>query len=62
MVYPAFGIVFANGINGFSQPDAHDRRFQGDRTALWYVAYHARRIYLSICYNLGSFSLLLFRL
>jgi len=48
MVYPAFGIVFSKGINGFSQPDVHERRFQGDRNALWYVAYHDRRIYLSI--------------
>ncbi|KAL9710959.1 hypothetical protein Ac2012v2_005499 [Leucoagaricus gongylophorus] len=35
MVYPAFGIVFAKGINSFSQIDSHERRFQGDRNALW---------------------------
>lgn len=37
MVYPAFGVVFAKGINGFSLPTAAERRFQGDRNALWYV-------------------------
>ncbi|KXN88295.1 Leptomycin B resistance protein pmd1 [Leucoagaricus sp. SymC.cos] len=36
MVYPAFGIVFAKGIEGFSQLDPHERRFQGDRNALWF--------------------------
>lgn len=35
MVYPAFGIVFAKGIEGFSQDDPKVRRFQGDRNALW---------------------------
>jgi hypothetical protein len=38
MIYPAFGIVFAKGIEAFSLPDASDRRFQGDRTALWFVS------------------------
>lgn len=37
MVYPAFGIVFAKGIDGFSQIDPHVRRHDGDRNALWYV-------------------------
>jgi ATP-binding cassette subfamily B (MDR/TAP) protein 1 len=37
MLYPAFGLIFANGIEGFSEPDASERRFQGDRNALWYV-------------------------
>ncbi|PPQ85425.1 hypothetical protein CVT25_006317 [Psilocybe cyanescens] len=35
MVYPAFGIVFAKGINIFSLENKADRRFQADRTALW---------------------------
>jgi ATP-binding cassette subfamily B (MDR/TAP) protein 1 len=37
MVYPAFGVVFAKGIDGFSQSDHSERRHQGDRNALWYV-------------------------
>ncbi|KAF5360351.1 hypothetical protein D9756_004683 [Leucocoprinus leucothites] len=36
MVYPAFGVVFANGITGFSERDPHVRRFEGDRNALWF--------------------------
>lgn len=39
MVYPAFGVVFAKGIEGFSLPDASERRFQGDRNALWFVSF-----------------------
>ena len=35
MVYPAYGLIFANSIQGFSQLEASDRRFQGDRNALW---------------------------
>uniref|UniRef100_A0A8H7Y479 P-loop containing nucleoside triphosphate hydrolase protein n=1 Tax=Psilocybe cubensis TaxID=181762 RepID=A0A8H7Y479_PSICU len=35
MVYPSFGVVFAKGINTFSLTDKHERRHQGDRTALW---------------------------
>ncbi|PPQ83491.1 hypothetical protein CVT25_006981 [Psilocybe cyanescens] len=35
MVNPAFGIVFAKGINGFSLNDNAARRHEGDRTALW---------------------------
>ncbi len=35
MVYPAFGLVFAKGIEGFSYLDAHERRHAGDRNALW---------------------------
>ncbi|KAJ7612414.1 P-loop containing nucleoside triphosphate hydrolase protein [Mycena rosella] len=34
-VYPAFGIVYAEGINGFSQT-GHARRLAGDRNALWF--------------------------
>ncbi|KAG6837188.1 hypothetical protein H0H93_013415 [Arthromyces matolae] len=36
MVYPAFGIVYAKGINGFSAPTRAEMRFQGDRNALWF--------------------------
>ena len=35
MVYPAYGVVFSKGINGFSDLDPHTRRHDGDRTALW---------------------------
>jgi len=35
MVYPAYGIVFSKGIEGFSQTDPRDRRHAGDRNALW---------------------------
>ncbi|CAA7269322.1 unnamed protein product [Cyclocybe aegerita] len=35
MVYPAFGVVFAKGIEGFSALEASERRHQGDRNALW---------------------------
>lgn len=34
MVYPAFGIVYAKGIDGFSK-EGHERRVAGDRNALW---------------------------
>lgn len=37
MVYPAFGIVFAKGINVFSLENNANRRFQADWTALWLV-------------------------
>ncbi|KAG6840985.1 hypothetical protein C0991_002875 [Blastosporella zonata] len=36
MVYPAFGIVYAKGINGFSAVTREEKRFQGDRNALWF--------------------------
>ncbi|KAH0586250.1 Leptomycin B resistance protein pmd1 [Termitomyces sp. J132] len=36
MVYPAFGIVYAKAINGFSSPSRQEMRFQGDRNALWF--------------------------
>ncbi|KAH9480411.1 ABC multidrug transporter atrD [Psilocybe cubensis] len=35
MVYPAFGVVYAKGIEGFSARDPAQRRFEGDRNALW---------------------------
>lgn len=35
MVYPAFGLVYAKGINAFSEIDPHQRRHDGDRVALW---------------------------
>lgn len=33
--HPAYGAVFSNGINGFSKLTAEERRFDGDRNALW---------------------------
>jgi ATP-binding cassette subfamily B (MDR/TAP) protein 1 len=35
MVYPAYGVVFGKGIEGFSQLDNATRRHEGDRNALW---------------------------
>lgn len=35
LIYPAFGIVYAASLDGFSDTDPHVRRFQGDRNALW---------------------------
>ncbi|EIN12733.1 P-loop containing nucleoside triphosphate hydrolase protein [Punctularia strigosozonata HHB-11173 SS5] len=35
-VYPAFGIVFAQAISNFSNPNPHIRRERGDRDALWF--------------------------
>lgn len=35
MVYPAFGIVYAKSLDGFSLQDPHARRQAGDRNALW---------------------------
>ncbi|KZP07068.1 hypothetical protein FIBSPDRAFT_804345, partial [Athelia psychrophila] len=35
MVYPAFGVVYAKGINSFSQLDPHTRQYESDRVALW---------------------------
>jgi ATP-binding cassette subfamily B (MDR/TAP) protein 1 len=34
-VYPAFGIVYAKSLAGFSEQDPHERRHAGDRNALW---------------------------
>ncbi|KAF5337589.1 hypothetical protein D9611_014801 [Ephemerocybe angulata] len=34
-VYPAFGVVFAQGITGFSKLDRAERTHAGDRNALW---------------------------
>lgn len=36
MVHPAFGLLYAKGVNGFSGLDPHQRRHDGDRTALWF--------------------------
>lgn len=36
MVYPAFGIVYALAIDGFSLQTAQERRHAGDRNALWF--------------------------
>ncbi|KAM6491113.1 multidrug resistance protein 1, partial [Amanita muscaria] len=35
-VYPAFGIVFARGVETFSEIDPQERRTEGDRDALWF--------------------------
>lgn len=37
LVYPAFGIVFAKAMDGFSLVDRHALRHEGDRNALWSV-------------------------
>ena len=37
MVYPAFGVVYAQGISTFTLTDNKARRHAGDRVALWYV-------------------------
>lgn len=36
MIYPAFGVVYANGVNGFALTNNHDRQHAGNRTALWF--------------------------
>ncbi|KAI0282942.1 P-loop containing nucleoside triphosphate hydrolase protein [Russula brevipes] len=36
-VYPAFGIVWAQGVTGFSDESPRERRHAGDRNALWRV-------------------------
>ncbi|KIK69504.1 hypothetical protein GYMLUDRAFT_33870 [Collybiopsis luxurians FD-317 M1] len=35
LVFPAYGIVYAKGINGFAL-EGHARRVSGDRNALWF--------------------------
>ncbi|KAG1822804.1 P-loop containing nucleoside triphosphate hydrolase protein [Suillus subaureus] len=35
-VYPAFGIVYGHAITGFSAPTNAERRYDGDRNALWF--------------------------
>ncbi|KAI0267305.1 P-loop containing nucleoside triphosphate hydrolase protein [Gloeopeniophorella convolvens] len=34
-VFPAFGIVWAQAVTGFSDSNSHERRHDGDRNALW---------------------------
>ncbi|KAH8078415.1 P-loop containing nucleoside triphosphate hydrolase protein [Cristinia sonorae] len=34
-IWPAFGIVYGKGITGLGDLDPHQRRFLGDRNALW---------------------------
>ncbi|KZP24383.1 hypothetical protein FIBSPDRAFT_888845 [Athelia psychrophila] len=36
MAYPAFGVVYAKGINSFSQLDKLTRQFESDRVILWF--------------------------
>jgi ATP-binding cassette, subfamily B (MDR/TAP), member 1 len=35
MAFPAFGVVYASGIEGFSRFRDADKRHDGDRNALW---------------------------
>ncbi|KAG8914035.1 GTPase-activating protein [Tulasnella sp. 408] len=35
LIYPAFGIVYAKAMDGFSLQDRHALRHEGDRNALW---------------------------
>ncbi|KAL0955118.1 hypothetical protein HGRIS_004034 [Hohenbuehelia grisea] len=35
-VHPAVGVIYAKGVEGFSSEDPHQRRFLGDRNALWF--------------------------
>ena len=35
LVHPAFGLVYAKGLAGFSLLDSQERRHAGDRNALW---------------------------
>ncbi|KAG1881998.1 P-loop containing nucleoside triphosphate hydrolase protein [Suillus tomentosus] len=35
-VYPVFGIVYGQAITGFSAPTNAERRYDGDRNALWF--------------------------
>ncbi|KDQ62305.1 hypothetical protein JAAARDRAFT_54276 [Jaapia argillacea MUCL 33604] len=50
-VYPAFGIVYAKGIQGFSMT-GHDRRVRGDRTALYFFII---AIGSAICISMQNF-------
>ncbi|KIM82065.1 hypothetical protein PILCRDRAFT_483988 [Piloderma croceum F 1598] len=34
-IVPSYGIVFAKGVTGFSDNNIHQRRHDGDRSALW---------------------------
>lgn len=36
MIHPAFGIVYAKSLDGFSKQDPQERRHDGDRNALWF--------------------------
>ncbi|KAH6917878.1 multidrug resistance protein 1 [Coprinopsis sp. MPI-PUGE-AT-0042] len=36
MVFPAFGVVYASGIEGFSRFTDAEKRHDGDRNALWF--------------------------
>ncbi|KAH8078408.1 multidrug resistance protein 1 [Cristinia sonorae] len=35
IAWPAFGIVYGKALSNFGTHDPHERRFQGDRNALW---------------------------
>ncbi|KAI8986244.1 multidrug resistance protein 1 [Trametes punicea] len=34
--YPCYGVIFSQGLNGFSDPTNAQRRHDGDRNALWF--------------------------
>ncbi|KIK49186.1 hypothetical protein CY34DRAFT_797578 [Suillus luteus UH-Slu-Lm8-n1] len=36
IAYPASGIIYGHGISGFSATTSSERRYQGDRNALWF--------------------------
>jgi ATP-binding cassette subfamily B (MDR/TAP) protein 1 len=36
MVFPAFGIVYSQGLGAFSSLDPRQRRHDADRVALWF--------------------------
>ena len=35
MLYPAYAVIFSKGIEGFAKTDSRERRYDGDRNALW---------------------------
>ncbi|KAJ3756801.1 P-loop containing nucleoside triphosphate hydrolase protein [Lentinula raphanica] len=47
LVFPAYGIVYAQGINGFAKT-GHDERVAGDRNALWFFL-----IAIISCFTIG---------
>jgi hypothetical protein len=48
MNFPAFGVVYANGISGFSDFDPHQRRHDGDRYELNVMSSLYRTLYLCL--------------
>ncbi|KAG2008663.1 multidrug resistance protein 1 [Coprinopsis cinerea AmutBmut pab1-1] len=52
MVYPAFGIVYAKGMEGFSVLDPDEKMKQGNRNALWFFII---AIISTICVGLQNY-------